>query len=127
MEGRLRTAMVAPPTTRRITAAQEYFSLPCGCSCTVYRREITRETPPDFRSRKSWYQLPLLPKSLETPGEGLSSETQGDWIRRVFEEVDISSAKLLHTFCKSSATAMNLKEIPLDQVSLMISKPLLMI
>lgn len=90
-----------------------------------YRWEITRETPPDFRSRESWYQLPLLPKALKTPGEGLSSETQGDWIRRVFEEVDISSTKLLHTFRKSSARAMDLKEVPLDQVSLMVSKLLL--
>jgi Centromere DNA-binding protein complex CBF3 subunit, domain 2 len=82
-----------------------------------YRWEIFRETPPDFRSRESWYQLPLLPKSLKTPETGLSFETQSDWIRRVFEEVDISSTKLLHTFRKSTARAMDLAEVPLDQVS----------
>jgi Centromere DNA-binding protein complex CBF3 subunit, domain 2 len=31
----------------------------------LYRWEITRETPPDFRSRESWYQIPLLPKTLK--------------------------------------------------------------
>ena len=43
----------------------------------------------------------------------------------MFEEADISSTKLLHTFCKSSARAMDLKEVPLDQISLIISKLLL--
>ena len=86
-----------------------------------YRWEISRETPPDFRSRGSWYKHPLLPKALQTPEEGLSSETQGDWIRRVFEEVHISSTKLLHTFRKSSARAMDLAEVPLEQVSLTVS------
>jgi len=81
-----------------------------------YRWEISRETPPDFRSRGSWYKHPLLPKALQTPEEGLSSETQGDWIRRVFEEVHISSTKLLHTFRKSSARAMDLAEVPLEQI-----------
>jgi hypothetical protein len=99
-----------------ILRLKNIFLCPVGALAQwfFYRREITRETPPDFRSRKPWYRLPLLLKSLQTPGEGPSSETQGDWIRRMFEELGISSTKLLLTFCKSSARAMDLKEVHLD-------------
>ena len=44
---------------RRITmdfcGSRTLFFAPVGALAQCYRREITRETPPDFRSRKSWY------------------------------------------------------------------------
>jgi Centromere DNA-binding protein complex CBF3 subunit, domain 2 len=93
---------MAPPTVRRITMLKNTFICPVGALAHwfFYRREITRETPPDFRSRESWYQLPLLPKFLETPGEDLSSETQGDWIGGCLKRWIFHPQKLLHTLFK---------------------------
>ncbi|KAE8221714.1 hypothetical protein CF326_g8510, partial [Tilletia indica] len=53
------------------------------------------EKPPDFTTRREWYDLPLLVASAN-PSAGISWDTQADLLGKAFAELDITSSKLTH-------------------------------
>ncbi|KAE8240360.1 hypothetical protein A4X13_0g7841 [Tilletia indica] len=60
-----------------------------------YRFDACAEKPPDFTTRREWYDLPLLVASAN-PSAGISWDTQADLLGKAFAELDITSSKLTH-------------------------------
>jgi hypothetical protein len=81
-----------------------------------WRWQVNGDRPPDFNSRKDWYDQRVFP-SANDPKKGFSRETQSEWHRRVFRAVGIISSKLTHTLRGSAARMADLTGPEADEAS----------
>ncbi|CAD6983165.1 unnamed protein product, partial [Tilletia controversa] len=60
-----------------------------------YRFDVCSEDPPDFTTRRDWYDKFLLVSSKD-PSSGIVWDQQAELLRKAFAELDITSSKLTH-------------------------------
>ena len=64
--------------------------------CFFWRRYISEESFPYFRTSQDWYDIKVLKKDSSHIKESLSGSTSASWMSRAYEKSGIKSSKITH-------------------------------